>query len=457
MIENAAKNLRLYLILNVFVLVSLCVPSFCLDRVDNVPDVKLDAGIKADVTRSINKLLVDKYIFLETAEKMRDHVETKLKEGKYDDIKSVDEFARVLTKDLRSVSKDKHIRVVHDPDMVRRIKIQEGKSADERKKEYDRRIEGERQRNFGFQKMELLEGNIGYLDLRYFSGVKPSGETAVAAMNFLSNANAIIIDLRKNGGGNPSMIQLLSSYFLDDYTHLNSFENRGEDSLQQFWTLPYVPGRSMYETDLYVLTSGRTFSGAEEFTYNMKNLKRAMIIGETTGGGAHPGGYQIATHDFLVWVPTGRAVNPITKTNWEGTGIEPHISVPQEDALDKAHALALEKLIDKVEDEERKTALSWALEGLKAKAAPVEIDEAILEKYVGRYTRGNVILRDGELFFVMGTSRMPMIPISETYFFLEGQSSIRVEFVLEQSTGQYKIIAHFPDGDTEVVNRVKKQ
>ena len=253
------------------------------------------------------------------------------------------------------------------------------------------------------------------------------------------------------------MIQLLSSYFLDDYTHLNSFENRGEDSLQQFWTLPYVPGRNMYETDLYVLTSSRTFSGAEEFTYNMKNLERATIIGETTGGGAHPGGMRIAKHDFLVWVPTGRAVNPITKTNWEGTGIEPHISVPQEEALEKAHAMALEKLIEKTEDEEKKKALSWALDGIKAKIDPVEIDRSILNKYVGKYTRGDVVLKNGQLYFMMGSTKMPMVPLTERFFFLEGQSSIRVEFVEDEGEAAYKIIVHFSDGGKEVVNRVTEK
>ncbi len=450
-------NLRYILIWSVFLIVFLSIPSFSLDVADDGQEAMLDGATKTDVAESIGKLLVDKYIFLETAEKMQALVETKLKEGKYDSVKSVDGFARVLTEDLRSVSKDKHIRVIHNPDLVRRIRIREGKSEEERKKEREKTIEEERQRNFGFQKMELLEGNIGYLDLRYFSGVKPSGETAVAAMNFLSNANAIIIDLRKNGGGNPSMIQLLSSYFLDDYTHLNSFENRGEDTLQQFWTLPYVPGRKMYETDLYVLTSQRTFSGAEEFTYNMKNLERATIIGETTGGGAHPGGYEIATRDFLVWIPTGRAVNPITKTNWEGTGIEPHFSVPQEDALDKAHGMALEKLIEKTDDARRKTALSWALDGLKAKTDPIKIDLLVLKKYTGKYTRGEIKLEDGQLYFDTGSTKITLIPLTETYFILEGQSDVRVEFVQDHSTEGYKIIAHFSDGRSEVVNRVKEK
>ncbi len=457
MIENTAKNLRHTLILSVLLLAFLWIPSLCLDATDGVQDISLDPAQRTDVVESIGKLLVDKYIFLETAKNMQDRLSAKLMEGKYDSIKNVDDFARVLTEDLRSVSKDKHIRVVHDPDMVRRIKIRQGKSEEERKKERERVIEEERQRNFGFQKIELLDGNIGYLDLRYFSGIRPSGETAVAAMNFLSNANAIIIDLRKNGGGNPSMIQLLSSYFLEDYTHLNSFENRGEDSLQQFWTLPYVPGRSMYETDLYVLTSRRTFSGAEEFTYNMKNLERATIIGETTGGGAHPGGFQIAVHDFLVWVPTGRAVNPITGSNWEGTGIDPHVSVPQDEALDKAHSMALEKLIEKTEDEEKKMALNWALDGIKAKTSPVIIDEAVLIKYVGKYSRGDVVLKNGQLSFVMNSTKMPLIPLTETFFILEGQSDIRVEFVQDETTGEYKIIAHFSDGQKEVVNRVKEK
>jgi hypothetical protein len=189
----------------------------------------------------------------------------------------------------------------------------------------------------------------------------------------------------------------------------------------------------------------------------MKNLKRATIIGETTGGGAHPGGYQIATHDFLVWVPTGRAVNPITETNWEGAGIAPHISVPQEEALYKAHAMALEKLVEKAEDDEKKTALSWALDGLKVKTDPVEINRSILTKYIGKYTRGEVKLENGQLYLDMGSAKMAMIPLTETYFLLEGQSGVRVEFVEDNSTTKYKIIAHFSDGGKEVVNRVKEK
>ena len=135
------------------------------------------------------------------------------------------------------------------------------------------------------------------------------------------------------------MIQLLSSYFFEEITHLNSFELRGQELIKQFWTLPHVPGKKVIDTPLYILTSGRTFSAAEEFTYNMKNLGRATIVGETTGGGAHPGGTHEIGGLLSVFIADGRAINPITGTNCEGTGIPPHVEVPQGDALKRAQEL----------------------------------------------------------------------------------------------------------------------
>lgn len=213
----------------------------------------------------------------------------------------------------------------------------------------------------------------------------------------------------------------------------------------------------MYDTDLYILTSSRTFSAAEEFTYNMKNLKRATLVGETTGGGAHPGGDRIVNDYFLVWVPSGRAVNPISKTNWEGKGIEPHISVPREKALDKAHSTALEKLLEKTDDERKKRQLNWALDGIKAKVEPAKVQPKILKKYVGKYTRGEVSLVEGQLFIQAGPQKFRMIPLSETYFVLDGESDIRVEFTLDDKSKEYEIIGHFPDGRKEAVKRIKEK
>lgn len=455
MIGMDLKKLGLIIILLLifFSVISLPVASQEDNPDENIP--VLDAKMKTEVVKRIGQLMKTHYIFKETAEKMAEKLTEQLDEGKYSEIDDVHEFSRVLTEDLRSVSKDRHIRVTFSPQTIRRIRASQSKSEEEREKERKANLERQRRGNFGFRKLELLEGNVGYLDLRGFSGLSEAGETIVAAMNFLANADAVIIDLRNNGGGSPYTIQIISSYFLEEYTHLNSFERRGEDSLQQFWTLRYVPGKKMYDTDLYILTSPRTFSAAEEFTYNMKNLKRATIVGETTGGGAHPGGSRIVNDYFLVWVPTGRAINPISKTNWEGTGIEPHISVPRDRALEKAHSTALEKLMEKTDDEDRKRQLRWALDGIKAKEEPAKIDQEILKKYVGKYTRGEVKLIDGQLFFQAGPQKYRMIPLSKTYFVIDGWSEVRVEFTFNENISAYEIIGHFPDGSQETVKRIK--
>lgn len=170
------------------------------------------------------------------------------------------------------------------------------------------------------------------------------GPTAIAAMNFFANVDAIIFDLRDNGGGDPAMIALISTYLFDQPTHLNDIWTRKTGESKQYWTLPSVPGKLLPAVPAFVLTSSRTFSGAEEFSYNLKNLKRATIVGETTGGGAHPVSGQRIDDRFVIGVPFARAISPITKTNWEGTGVEPDVKVAAADALATAQRLAAERL-----------------------------------------------------------------------------------------------------------------
>jgi retinol-binding protein 3 len=260
---------------------------------------------------------------------------------------------------LQEVSKDKHLRVLFNAEGFpeRRTPTTE---------ERERMRAAERRGNYGFQRVERLDGNVGYIELRGFSGSPDAGPTAVAAMNFAAGTDALMFDLRANGGGSPAMIGLLSSYLFDDVVHLNDFYIRERDEHRQFWTSPHVQGQRYGSTKpVYILTSQRTFSAAEEFTYNLKNLKRAIVVGETTGGGAHPGGVRRITDHFGIWVPNGRAINPITQTNWEGTGIEPDIKVPSADALKAAHLDALQKLRTAATDSRHQQELDRAIATLK--------------------------------------------------------------------------------------------
>ena len=208
-----------------------------------------------------------------------------------------------------------------------------------------------------------MDGNIGYIDLRGFNDHEAGAETVAAAMTFLQNTDALIFDLRQNGGGNPAMIALISSYlFGDKPVHLNDLYWRKENRTDEFWTKPESAKIKFPNKDVYVLTSNYTFSGAEEFSYNLKNLKRATIIGETTGGGAHPGGMVRLADHFGVFIPVGRAINPISKTNWEGTGVEPDMKLPKEQALKTAYLMALNKSLAGMKDETAKTGLKALIE-----------------------------------------------------------------------------------------------
>jgi C-terminal processing protease CtpA/Prc len=222
------------------------------------------------------------------------------------------------------------------------------------------------QTNFGFEKLERLAGNIGYLDLRGFPPPQMMGDTAAAAMTFLANMEALIIDLRQNGGGSPDAVALMASYLMGPQpARLNDIYDRPSNQTHQYWTLPYVPGKRLADKDVYLLTSNRTFSAAEDFTYGLKNLKRVTIVGEVTGGGAHPGGPRRINDHFFVGVPSGRSISVVTNTDWEGVGVEPDVKVPAERALATAHLMALEKRAPSVTDARMKAEIDAAIARLK--------------------------------------------------------------------------------------------
>jgi hypothetical protein len=396
------------------------------------------------------------YVFPDVGLKMKEVLATKFDNGEYDDIQDPREFTGVLTEDIRSINNDLHLRVGFEPARIAQFRSVRT-AADSIAMEERMRKEG-RRNNYGFQKVHLMEGNIGYLQLSGFFGVtEEAGQTAQAAMNLLSNADALIIDLRHNGGGSPQMIQLITSYLFDeDPVHLNSFYYRPQDEITQTWTLPYVPGKRRPDIDVYVLTSQNTFSAAEEFSYNLRNLERATLIGEVTGGGAHPGGTQIATDRYSVWVPTGRAINPITETNWEGTGVKPHIEIESKKALDKAHLVALETIMNRSEAEDQ-AFYNWHITSIKAGLNPADISQETMKTYAGQYGPRTITYDAGELYYQRaGNDKHQLIPMSETLFMIEEIPFFRVE--IEMENGQpVAIIGHYNNGRTDRSARTIKE
>lgn len=392
--------------------------------------VRIEPAEQKQVIDSVSKRLIDNYVFPEVAKKMSDLIQENYKKGAYQSTVSVATFAEKLTEDLRSVSKDKHLKVGFSPKPAQapanNQNANDGPSA--------AYLEDMRMSNYGFKEVKLIEGNVGYLDLRGFSQTNFAGETAVAAMNFLSNASALIIDLRNNGGGSPSMIQLITSYLYGaEPVHLNNFYYRPTNENTQTWTLPHVQGNRRPDIPVYVLTSKKTFSAAEEFTYNLKNLKRATIIGETTGGGAHPGGTMRATDRFTVWVPTGRAINPITKTNWEGTGVKPDIEVKADDALVTAHIKALEGLVAKSTGNS-KSRYEWELLTLQSKKAPAQVDETTLKSYVGTFGEKKIVWEaDGLYFYPFPDMKVKLKPLTRDVFALTDINNVRLQVLTENN------------------------
>jgi hypothetical protein len=396
----------------------------------------------------VAKALNDVYVFPDVAKKMEKEIRRNLKSRAYKEVSTYEEFANLLSEDLFEIANDRHLTVRYSPeeDPFRRA------ASDSLTEEEEQQIrERLAYNNFGFMSLQRMPGNVGYLDLHNFHDAKYAGETAVAAMNFLANCDAIIIDLRKNGGGSPSMIQLISSYFFEEPVHLNSFYIRDKDETKQFWSHAHVEGPRMTDVDLYVLTSRFTFSAAEEFTYNMKNLERATIVGETTGGGAHPVRFvRFADLKVSMSLPFGRAINPVTGTNWEGTGIEPHIAVPESEALATAHLDAMAKLAERATDEGQKRNLEWAIGTVKAGNNPASLTPETMQRYAGIYGPRRIIYEGGELYYEReGRPRFKMIPMTEDTFMFNDIGFFRLKVEIDDAGIPVAVIGIYEDGHTD--------
>ncbi|MFC6332009.1 S41 family peptidase [Paenibacillus septentrionalis] len=294
---------------------------------------------------SLVNLLLEHYIFPNNAEMMKTLLLEKLSEGEYYKDKFSDHLAEHITIDLQKISNDKHLAVsfsesklplqqydpIKDENLLLRLKIN----------------------NYGFERVERLPGNIGYIVINEFAYPEQAGKTAAHAMSFIADTDGLIIDLRKNYGGSSLMSAFIASYLLDGSPPvlLNDIYWRQYDMIQSIWSLPFVPGeRFGANKPVYILTSQNTGSCAEEFAYSLQAIKRVSIIGEKTAGKANAGSVHRINDHFQAFIPNAYPINPITKGSWNSVGVIPDFECSSSESYEKAYHLLLEQLLQRFND-----------------------------------------------------------------------------------------------------------
>jgi hypothetical protein len=325
-------------------------------------EVPIDAAQRKTAVEGLARVLRSHYLHADAAERAARRLQERLARGEYHEAEA-EELAGALTHDLQAFTGDARTQVRFEPGFRGSIDPDAQPSAEERASLRRALV----RQNFGISKVEVLPGNVGLVDLRSLAPVELAAGTLSAVMALVAGTQALILDLRQNDGGDPETIAFLCSYFFPagKRVHLNDLYDRGKNEVRQSWTQSTVPGPRYTGRPLYLLTSPRTFGGGEELAYDLRAQQRATVVGETTGGGANQGGALPVGAGFVAFFATGRAINPVTRTNWDGVGVKPDLAVPAAQALDAAHAQALRAILKSAPDEEDRRALQRLLATLE--------------------------------------------------------------------------------------------
>jgi retinol-binding protein 3 len=399
----------------------------------------LDSQIRKQIVENIIRELKDKYIAPERVKDIESYLRKRLQDGAYDQLDKPTPFTVALTEDLRAASKDGHLFVTYDPDLERAVLAAPPTPGVELPElpPTAEHLAAVRRSNYGFRKLEILRGNVGYLDLRGFVDLNQSKETAVAAMNFLANTDAVIIDLRNNPGGYINIETFLASYFygVDPVELLSRYHREGDVTVRE-WTLRELPGKRLPDIDLYILTSHDTASAGEAFSFIMQRRNRARIIGERTAGGGYGNRETSIGNGFVFFVSVFRQFDPRTGRGWQEVGVEPDVAVTAARALSVAHFEAVKTLAAKATDERRKQQLSGlaALLDFEANGAK-QVPATLLQQYVGKYTGITISLEQGQLYFLGASGvRRKLHALALDFFLIEDASvppenQARVRFI----------------------------
>ena len=367
----------------------------------------LTAAARAEVIEALAGNLTRLYVDADTARLIAARLQARLRAGAYDTAAAPARFAELVTSDLRAVNNDLHLGLQYRGPVAE-------PGAGPRPAGGDPFGTQARSRNFGLERVEILPGNVGYLEITGFIGAPGFEEALGDAMRFLSRTDALIVDVRRNGGGSGQMSHLAFSHFLGatPVPTIRVVERgTGRDEVRR--SDAQVPGPRRTDVPLYVLTSQGTASAAEEFSFVLKNQGRATIVGDRTAGAGHMVRGLPVGHGFVGSVSITRVSDPKSGLEWERVGVQPDVRVAPERALDAAHAAALRTIAQRATDE-RRALLARTAETVEARLKDVRPDAASLARWTGVYDGGRrVELVDGRLLYrpraaVMGEALVPL-------------------------------------------------
>ena len=412
---------------------------------------QIDQAIIQETIKSIDSVIQRNYVYPDKAILIVNFLNSQYKQGYYRDITNPADFANKITEDIRSIQNDKHLRIEYNPKLEQDI-IQFSISEQQKINITKADIAKEKSQNFYFKKLEILPSDIGYIEFTNFAlPGEEARKTIFAAMQFVSNTDALIIDLRNNRGGAGESNNILG-YFFDKKTKTGRSFNR----IKNVWTENYVKNIKGLTLNMpvYILTSTKTFSAAEGFAYILQNQRNAKIIGMPTNGGAHLTRSFSLNNGFVGFIPYMRSENEKTHTDWEGTGVIPDIYTTAENALLTAQNEILKsKLAEADENEKRK--IQWLINYNQSQVSGITPDSMMLDKFTGRFAEFEITKQGGNLYFrdtnQKSETRFPMIPVTQTLFQIGGD--YQVEFI-DESDGKFQSInMSWSDGWTEKINR----
>lgn len=422
------------------------------------PPLPLDAARRRAVVDTLAARLVRHYVDADTGKLIAARVRARLTSGAYDAITSPARFAEALTVDLRSVNDDRHLNVTYAPDSPGSRPGPDGLRMPMLPSTLPTRFgpvsDAVRRTNYALGRLEVLPGNVGYLDIRGFSGAANVVPAVKAALEYLQGTDAIIFDLRRNGGGSPFAVNVIISHFTTDDT-VASLTVRNRSGNQEFtrYTFASVPGPRRPTVPLYVLTSGATASAGEDFAFVLKNMKRATIVGGTTAGAGHNNANLDLGEGFNASVSFTRVVDPKTGAEWERVGVAPDVPVDQAKALDVAHALALKTIAASETDARRRRVLDLTREGIEAQTSPRPVAASTLAAYAGEYEGGRTVTVDAGRLMYSGRAGLPpepLVALSDTSFAL---GAVRISF--DRAGGRVHLRIAPPEGESLTYARVK--